>query len=278
MKRLAVSIWLFTLLLAACDAQPPSPTPTRALSGPTLAASQEPFLGPPTEAPPDIEGGIGQNDPTAAALPPGGAALPPLLIGTPGSGRQQVEITADDGTRLYGDLLQNAEVRMPGVLLLGSDRTAWGGFPDQLNAAGYTVLVMELRESAGVADVRVMIDALTSGMADPGRIAVIGAARGADLALLGCADVATCDVAILLSPLQEQTLLNEMPRFNPRPLLQAVSQTDEESFTTAQALDAAATGEKLFQPLTNAGRGTAILLNRPDVGDLIIQWLQRVLV
>lgn len=277
MKRLVISCWLLAFLLSACAEEPPSPTPTRALSGPTLEASPAPFLGPPTEEPPDIEGGIGQNDPTAAALP-GGAALPPLAVGTPGSGRQQVEITADDGTLLYGDLLQNIEVRMPGVLLLGTDRTAWGGFPEKLNTAGYTVLIMELRENAGVADVRVMIDALTSGMADPGRIAVIGAARGADLALSGCAEVATCDVAILLSPLQQQTLLDEMPRFNPRPLLQAVSQEDQESFTTAQALDAAATGEKLFQPLTNAGRGTAILLNRPDVGDLIIQWLQKVLV
>jgi hypothetical protein len=277
LKYFALSIWMLALLLAACDGEPPSPTPTRALSGPTLEASPQPFLGPPTEAPPDIESGIGQNDPTAAALP-GGAALPPMLIGTPGSGRQGIEITADDGTLLYGDLLQNTEIRMPGALLLGTDRTAWGGFPEQLNDAGYTVLVMELREGAGVADVRVMIDALTSGMADPGRIAVIGAARGADLALLGCAAVATCDTAILLSPLQEQTILNEMPRFNPRPLLQAVSQADEESFTTAQAVDAAATGDKLFQPLDNAGRGTAILLNRPDVGDLIIQWLQRVLV
>jgi len=277
LKFLAFNVWLLALLLTACDGEPPSPTPTRALSGPTLAASPAPFTGPPTEAPPDIEGGIGQNDPTAAALP-GGAALPPMVIGTPGSGRQQVEITADDSVLLYGDLLQNREVRMPGVLLLGTDRTAWGDFPERLYTSGYTVLIMEIRDGAGEADVRVMIEALTSGMADPGRIAVIGAARGADLALVGCAAVAACDMALLLSPLQEQTLLNAISRYNPRPLLQAVSQEDEESFATAQALDAAATGEKLFQPLENAGRGTAILLNRRDVGDLIIQWLQRVLV
>jgi hypothetical protein len=144
-----------------------------------------------------------------------------------------------------------------------------------LNDAGFTALVMELREGAGVDDVDVMIEALTSGLADPGRIGVIGAATGADLALTGCAAVLACDTVVLLSPLQEQVLLNELPRFNPRPLFQAVSQQDEESFATAQALDAAATGEKLLQPLDNAGRGTAILLNRPDVGDLIIQWLQR---
>lgn len=277
MKLLAVGCWLIALLLSSCAEELPSPMPTRTLSGPALGASPIPFSGPPTEAPPNTEGGLGQNDPTAAALP-GGAALPPMVVGTPGSGRQEVEITADDSTLLHGDLLQNREVRMPGILLLGTDRTAWGDFPERLYSAGYTVLVMEIREGAGVADVRVMIDALTSGMADPGRIGVIGAARGADLALLGCADVATCDTAILLSPLQEQALLNAMPRFNPRSLLQAVSQGDAESFATAQALDAAATGEKLFQPLNNAGRGTAILLNRRDVGDLIIQWLQRVLV
>ena len=83
-----------------------------------------------------------------------------------------------------------------------------------------------------------------------------------------------CDTVVLLSPL-EPALLAQVGAWNPRPIMQIASQEDEESFTLVQAIDAAATGEKAVQPLVSAGRGTAILLNRPDVGDLIITWMQR---
>lgn len=272
MKRLAILLAL--ALLTGCDPQVPPPTPTRALSAPTLAPSAQPFLGPPSEIPPDVIEASGQSDPTAAALP-AQAALPPLAIGTPGQDAQPVEITADDGVLLPAVLYQHTELRMPGILILGVDLGGWGEFPGQLKSAGFTVLVAALREGAGAADVRVMLEALTSGMADPGRIAVIGASEGADLALVGCAATPVCDAAVLLSPLRQQPLLDALSLFNPRPLLQVVTQEDAESFSTAQALDAAASGDRLLQAVGNAGRGTAILLNRPDAGALIIQWLQQ---
>lgn len=276
MKRLLV-LTAAVATLAACDPQLPLPTATRALSGPTVAPSEPPFQGPPTELPPDILEGPGQSDPTAAALP-AQAALPPAIIGTPGQESQPVEVTADDGVLLQGLLYQHTDVRMPGILLLGTDSSAWGRFPEQLKSAGFTVLLMDIREGAGAADVRVMLEALTSGLADPSRIGVLGASAGADLALVGCAAMPACDAAVLLSPLQQQPLLAAMSRFNPRPLLQIVTQEDTESFATAQALDGAASGDRLLQPVSNAGRGTAILLNRADIGTFIIQWFQRHLV
>lgn len=271
------------VLLAACEVVDPfTPTPTREFTAPTLEPTADHFgFGPPTELPADWEEGIGQNDPTAAALPRG-AVLPPMVIGTPEAGgiRQAVDVTAEDGTLLVGDLYQMPGEadgpRQPGVLLLATDRAAWGGFPLQLYQAGYTVLVMQIREGGGVADVRVMLEALASGIADPSRIAVIGASQGADLALRGCAVVPTCGTAVLLSPLDTATL-NSLAVFNPRPLMAAASVEDEESYAVAQALHDSATGEKLLQPLENAGRGAAILTNRPDVGQLIITWLGRAL-
>jgi hypothetical protein len=271
-------------LLAACEtAAPATPTPTREFSAPTLAPSPDPFSqGPPTDLPPDWEGVGGHSDPTAAALPRD-AALPPLPVGTPGagSGGQPVDITAGDGTLLVGNLYQVvAEAdgpRPPGVLLLATDRTSWGGFPARLHAAGYTVLVMELRPGGGAADVRVMLDALATGIADPSRIGVVGAAQGADAALLGCADHPLCLTAALLSPLDAQALLAALPRYNPRPLLAAASLEDAEAYAAAQAIHDAATGDRLLQPLEAAGRGTAILLNRPDMADLLLTWLGRAL-
>ncbi len=277
MKRLAISIWLLALFLTACVGEVPTLTPTRPLSGPTIAASQAPFAGAPTEAPPEGDNPLGDAGATAAALPRD-SALPPLSIGVPVGNDQEVEVTAEDGTLLIGDLYQSSGERRPGVLLLGTDRTAWAGFPEQLSAAGFTVLVMELRDNAPASDFRVMIEALTSGLADPSSIAVVGAAAGADVALAGCADVEACDAAALLSPLDQTAGLNALGRYNPRPLYQAVSQEDAESYAVAQALDGAATGEKLFQPLSNAGRGVAILLNRADVAEQLIVWLTRALV
>lgn len=273
--RVICTAGLVWLVLTACTTEIPTLTPTRGLSGPTIAPSEAPFVGPPSEAPPDIPGGI---DPTAAALPRD-SVLPPLAVGTQSSAGQRVEVTAEDGALLVGELYQTPGERLPGVLLLGTDRTAWGSFPEQLNAAGFTVLVMELREgSTQTSDFRVMIEALASGMADPGSIGVVGAGRGADIALVGCAEVETCDAAALLSPLDQAALLNAIGRYNPRPLYQVASQEDVESFSVAQALDAAATGDKLLQPLENAGRGTAILLNRADVAEQLVTWLQRALV
>lgn len=276
MKRFAICVWV--LFLTSCVGEIPTMTPTRPLSGPTIAASLEPFAGAPTEAPPESVNQLGEVDATAAALPRD-SVLPPLAVGTLSGTDQRVEVTAEDGTLLIGDLYQTLGAeRQPGVLLLSTDRTAWETFPEQLNAAGFTVLVMELRDNAPASDFRVMIEALTSGLADPARIAVVGAAQGADIALLGCADVEACDAAALLSPLNQSVGLDAMGRYNPRPLYQAVSQEDVESFEVAQALDQAATGEKLFQPLSNAGRGVAILLNRTDVAEQLIVWLQRVLI
>jgi hypothetical protein len=275
-QRLARAAVLVTLALAAgCAVDVPTLTPTRApLSGPTIAVTSNPFSGPPTEPPPNSEAaGPGQNNPTAAALP-NQAALPPLAVGAAAGVEQTVELAAPDGTLLTGALLAHSEARLPGVLLLGPDRLGWGDFPNQLYAAGFTVLVMQPRADSALADFPAMLDALTSGIADPARIAVIGAGAGADITLRGCAAAPACAAAALLSPL-DPGLPDILFQYNPRPLFLTASAEDQESFAVASELDASATGDKLLQPLERAGQGTAILQNRPDVADLLIAWLQR---
>ena len=275
-RRLITGFLLSLMLpLAACNTlDAPTLTPTHGLTGPTIAPSPQIFTGPPTEGIPSQAGSIGQSDPTAAALPNQGA-LPPNALDAPEFGHQLIEVIAQDGSLLSGELYQRAETRQPGILLLGLSAGAWGDFPAQLNAAGFTVLVMALREDGDETDVEVMIDALVSGTADPAHIAAIGAGEGADLVLRGCAVNSACDTVILLSPLDAPELLNALAQFNPRPMMLAASEEDQESFATAQALNDAATGDKLFQPLVSAGHGTALLNNRPDLVDLMIDWLRR---
>jgi hypothetical protein len=266
------------LLLAACAEPMPTITPTPGLSGPTLEAS--PIVIPRAERDePAIPVYEGLNNPTAAALAPG-AAMPPLVVtGGPLSGsRQSVELTATDGTPLLGDFYANTTVLAPGLLLLAPERSSWGNFPQRLYDAGYTVLVMDMRTAAAPDDFQVMLQTLINGGADPARVGVIGAGAGADIALVGCAGDLICDAIGVLSPSNDPALVQAMPQINPRPLFLTASQEDVESFETLSAIQAAATGEVLLQPFQQAGSGTAILQNRPDLGDLIIAWLKMVLV
>lgn len=266
------------LLLAACDTilPPPTATPSVTLSGPSIEASPTVMPVVPTNV--DFDAVIdGVSNPTAAALAPD-SALPPLVVGTAAAsdGGTAVVVTAQDGTALNGLFYQTGDgMRRPGVLLLAADIHSWADFPTRLHNAGFTVLVMPVRPQVALQDFTVMLAALSSGEADPASLGVVGAGDGADVALLGCAGDGLCDTVILLSPSNNLALVEAMNTYNPRPLLLAASQSDTGSFTAAQNLQTAARGEVLLQPFENAGRGTDILLNRPDMGDLIIQWLQR---
>lgn len=275
--RYAVLSTVFLLLLVACDTilPPATITPGVTLSGPSIQASATVMPSVPTTV--DFDTLVeGATSATAAALAPD-SVLPPLMIATAASdGGAVVVVRAQDGTALNGLFYRTGDgVRRPGVLLLAADVNSWADFPTQLHNAGFTVLVMPIRAEVALLDFTVMLGALSSGEADPASLAVVGASEGADVALLGCAGDKMCDTVVLLSPSNNLALVEAMNTYNPRPLLLAASQSDTGSFASAQSLQAAARGEVLLQPFENAGRGTDILLNRPDMGDLIIQWLQR---
>ena len=162
--------------------------------------------------------------------------------------------------------------------MLASDRAAWGDFPAKLHAVGFTVLAVNVRSGAPLSDFTMMLQSLSSGAADPARLAVMGAGSGADMALLGCAGDLLCDVVMLLSPSDDQALLKAMVSYNPRPIFLSASQDDTLSFNTIQQLQSASTGGAFVQPFASAGHGTDLLVNRPDLGDLMMTWLQQKLV
>jgi hypothetical protein len=254
---------LSTIFLTACDDTSVTPTPEQTLSGPTVEPS--PTFMPRQQEDEVPEEFIGISDPTAAALAPL-AALPPLGIeGMTDGDRQTVEVTASDGALLVGEMYMSMAVRQPGIVLLAPDRTAWGGFAAQLHNGGFTVLVLGMRELNRVEDLEAAIQSLSQS-ALPDKLGVIGAGQGADTALLGCAGEGLCKALVLLSPSDSPALIDAMGRYNPRPIFLAATQEDTPSFNGITALQAATTGENFFQPLTQAGYGTALLDNRPDLG------------
>jgi hypothetical protein len=82
---------------------------------------------------------------------------------------------------------------------------------------------------------------------------------------------------VLLSPSDNPGLVEAIARYNPRPLFLAATQEDAPSFNGISALRGAATGAVFFQPFEQAGYGTALLENRPDLGDLVVEWLRQYL-
>lgn len=275
------------LILAACDALTPTvptATPTRALSGPTQVPTPTVDARPPTRDPASIIGGQGQNTGDTGDIP-ADSAVPPAAVtrapDAPLTGGQPVQITLPGAAPLRGDLYTPAErdptvgTLPPGVLMAGGTLDAWGDAPARLRAAGFTVLVVALPTDATSLTIAGALDALsaTTGSVDPGRLAVIGAAGSADLALIACAVAPLCDTLVMLSPVNAPTLLNVVPDFNPRPLLLIAATGDEASFETAQLLLDAAGPESRLQQVDGTARGAALLTQRPDLFDVLTGWL-----
>lgn len=266
---------LTLIFLTACNILPEQiePTATRRFSAPTLAPSPEVVI----QNSDDIYGNVtdGQSNPTAASLPVD-SALPPLQSGiTSDSGAQPIQIFLADGSAITGDLYEQSasETRVPGILIIGQDVTAWGSLPSELFNAGYTVLVIDLPELLRAEDMDVLLTSLSeNGSVDPARLVAIGAEASADMALLGCAIYPICDAVVMLSPQSRGAILNVLPNFNPRPMFIAASLNDAESYATASSVATSfADGSRFVEQST--GSGTGLLTLNSELSNFIITWL-----
>jgi hypothetical protein len=264
---------------AACDNIAPTLTPTRPISAPTLQASPTvlPFV--PSDEPTRLLY-VGQNDPTAAALPRD-SELPPLAAGTvvPGETHQPIVVTAPDGVQLSGDLyISPTQDLSPGILMLSADNSAWLDLPLRLQRQGYTVLAMPLRpdttanSASALGDFEAMIMALAQ-VADPGHLAVVGAETGADMALAGCAVELLCDALVLLTPTDLDIAQNTIIRYNPRPIYLSVARNDGVNFGIVEYLRGSARGEIGYDLVDGQARGAALLQTDPPLTDRLIEWL-----
>lgn len=202
--------------------------------------------------------------------------MPPLAVGTQeiGNPRQPVQVTAGDGTQMNGDLyMAFSDTPAPGILMLAPERSAWVDLPLRLQAAGFTVMAMDLRPNAAVGDVDGMLRALTQmETVDAGHMGVIGAEAGADLALVACAQGSPCDALVMLSPAQETTVTGAILQYNPRPLFMSAGQ-DDAAFAITELLRASVRGTLGYEPIPGSARGAALLQSNPPLGDHIIEWL-----
>lgn len=257
----------FSLFLAACDSDIPTPIPTRVLSGPTTEASAVFYPDFPTPEP--LNAGV--SDPTAAALPRD-AELPPLVLDSTAN-VQTIQLTAGDGTPLSGDLYPSLTgERTPGILLISPTRGAWGDLPLRLRERGYTVLSMELRANAPLGDAIAMVQGMAAaGTVDPARIGVVGAEIGADLALVACAGDRLCDALAMITPTDERGV-GYLDAYLPRPLWMAAGQNDP-AFTVADRFRASAPNVIQFNAAAGSERGASLIAVDSALADALIAFL-----
>lgn len=179
----------------------------------------------------------------------------------------------------------------PGILLLHMEngrQEDWAGFATYLREIGYAPMTLDLRghgESSGEidwssmpADVLMAWNALTAqSEVDPTTSMVVGAGAGADLALIAAAAEPNVFALILISPsINEFGLQTEeaMITYGERPVLIIASDDDPYSAEAAMTLSELAQGSLALSFYSEAGRGTDMLTQQPDLTSLILGWVR----
>lgn len=288
-------IWLLSLLiliaLSACRSAPtnqlpstmPPPISTEQITQtlestrtttPTSTETSEPIEEPLSEvtSPPDVEGesqsitGIQEELETPDGL---------VLIGT-----------------FYGPL--DFEPPWPGVILLHmlwSDRTTWDEYAHELARNGFAVFALDMRghgETGGEVDwdlaaddIQMVWDNLSARPEiASNRMGMVGASIGANMALVSGTNEPDARTVVLLSPGLSYAGVetsDAMVAYGERPVFIAASQEDAYSANSSRKLHEIAVGEARLDMYQDAGHGTFMLANEPELGEEIINWLKEYL-
>ena len=205
----------------------------------------------------------------------------------------RVTLASRDGLTLVGTLVEPSATPAPAVLLLhglGRSRHDWDRLAEILAGRGIVSLALDVRghgESGGpmpddlsitVADAFAGLEFLSrQPSVAPGRLGIIGASIGANLAVLaGAGDPAVRGI-VLLSPGMDYRGLkieNAMRRYGDRPALIVSSQ--EDPYATRSSKILATTGSSIghdLQVLEGAGHGAAMLDRSPQLTSTVVDWL-----
>jgi len=182
----------------------------------------------------------------------------------------------------------------------GRSRADWEDLAEELQDEGYAVLTFDLRGHGGstkqgdrtlahatmspqdwekaLLDLTAAYQFLTNrGEVNKGKIGVIGAGLGANLALNWAAQQPPVRSLVLLSPsLDEQGVKTEaaIARYGTRPVLLVASVDDRPAADAARRLESLARGKKKLTLYEAAGCGMDMLARAEGLTDLILEWLE----
>jgi alpha-beta hydrolase superfamily lysophospholipase len=225
-------------------------------------------------------------------------ALLALLLGVLGlaaesRAAQRVTIRTDDGVTLAATWYEPAS-RGPAVILvhmLHRSRRDFDALASRLASEGIGALALDLRgqgESQGsvgsdfapmVADVRAARRFLAGRSDVAGRVGILGASLGANLAALEAADDPSVASLALLSPSLDYRGLRieaAMRKFGARPVLMVVSDDDPYASRSARDLEKGTRGREILR-LSGAGHGSTMLERDPSLLGSLVDWFRRTL-
>lgn len=221
------------------------------------------------------------------------------------SAADEVSFKTEDGVTIRANLFMPRGAKpVPAVLLLhqlGSDKSAWNAFAEKLIKNSYAVLALDLRGHGGSTDFsgeerdyKSFSDADHAAMIrdveaaakylksrkdiNGGRLAVVGASIGANLAFQYAAEDKTVRTAVMLSPGLNYQGLEVLPYttgFSTRALFLITSEGDTYSYESCQKLKQEATLASPIKLKVYAGtmHGTDLLLAQEGLDEIVIAWL-----
>jgi dienelactone hydrolase len=209
---------------------------------------------------------------------------------------QRVTLRTEDGTTLAATWYEPSPRPGPAVILVHMSQKSkrdWDSFAGRLASEGIGALAFDLRghgESQGsqpqelstmVQDVRAARRFLV-GRVDvtPGRVGLVGASLGANLAALFAAEDSSITSVALLSPSLDYRGLRieaAVKKIGARPILLVASDDDPYAARSVRDLHKASGGKAETQMRQGAGHGMTMLTRDPDLGGVLVEWLKRTL-
>jgi len=205
-----------------------------------------------------------------------------------------VTLPAADGVTLAAQYYEAAARPAPGVVLVhmqSRTRADWDEVAQQLEAAGITVLAIDLRGhgasggaatplAAMVPDVRAAVQWLsTRPGVRPDAMGVAGASLGANLALLAAADQPLVRAVASISPSLDYRGLRvgpeTMKKLSGRGVWLAASSEDPYSLRTLKELTADESVPRDQQLSSVAAHGTNLLTADKDLTRALVDWLRQ---
>lgn len=184
------------------------------------------------------------------------------------------------------------------VHMLTRSKDDWQDLAPRLVDAGFAVLAVDLRGHGGsgggsrLEDGRIDVSRMVldvkaargffAGRPEiaPGKVAIVGASIGANLALLVAADDVDVRSLVLLSPgLDYQGLRTEaaIRKYGERPALLVAGANDPYARRSVRQLAAIGPGLRETHIIDAGGHGTVMLSRSPELGSLLVDWLKRTL-
>ena len=203
---------------------------------------------------------------------------------------EHVDLVAADGTKLAADWSPANGTRAVVLIhMLGGSRNDWAAFSQNLTAANWSTLAIDLRghgDSQGdwrtfsetdFSHMQQDVEAAKQFVRSKGRkdVVLMGASIGANLAIMGAVDAKTpVKGVVAISPgLDYHSLRPEIPAAAMRaPLLLVAAEDDAYSADSSRTLDGMAVNSTLLLYPTG-GHGMLLFNWNPKVGKAIMSWL-----